>query len=95
MFFVSTQKEIEELECENRLHSPQESMLKVELHNMERTQKREGVDVTYLKNVILKLLKQLEEEFLYYWNYGVFYLLGVPSGVLTFLFLHTGIIRHV
>lgn len=32
-------------------------MLKAELRNMERTQKREGVDMTYLKNVILKLLE--------------------------------------
>ncbi|KAL6274189.1 hypothetical protein ACE6H2_024881 [Prunus campanulata] len=54
---LALQKEIEELERENRLHSPQESMLKVELHNMERTQKREGVDMTYPKNVILKLLE--------------------------------------
>lgn len=32
-------------------------MLKAELRNVERTQKREGVDMTYLKNVILKLLE--------------------------------------
>ena len=32
-------------------------MLKTELRNMERMQKREGVDVTYLKIVILKLLE--------------------------------------
>lgn len=32
-------------------------MLKAELRNMERTQKREGVDMTYLKNVVLKLLE--------------------------------------
>lgn len=32
-------------------------MLKEELRNMDRTQKREGVDLTYLKNVILKLLE--------------------------------------
>lgn len=32
-------------------------MLKSELRNMERSQKREGVDMTYLKNVILKLLE--------------------------------------
>lgn len=32
-------------------------MLKVELRNMERSQKREGIDMTYLKNVILKLLE--------------------------------------
>ena len=32
-------------------------MLKSELHNMERVQKREGVDMTYWKNVILKLLE--------------------------------------
>ncbi|XP_021811532.1 protein GRIP-like isoform X2 [Prunus avium] len=54
---LALQKEIEDLERENRLHSPRESMLKVELHNMERTQKREGVDMTYLKNVFLKLLE--------------------------------------
>lgn len=35
----------------------QEAMLKEELRNMERMQKREGVDLTYLKNVILKLLE--------------------------------------
>lgn len=32
-------------------------MLKAELRNMERSQKREGVDMTYLKNVVLKLLE--------------------------------------
>lgn len=32
-------------------------MLKAELRDMERSQKREGVDMTYLKNVILKLLE--------------------------------------
>lgn len=32
-------------------------MLKAELRNMERMKKREGVDMTYLKNVILKLLE--------------------------------------
>ncbi|KAL6521464.1 hypothetical protein OROGR_018033 [Orobanche gracilis] len=37
-------------------------MLKEELRNMERTQKREGVDLTYLKNVILKLLETGEVE---------------------------------
>lgn len=35
----------------------QEAMLKTELREMERKQKREGVDMTYLKNVILKLLE--------------------------------------
>ena len=45
-------------------------MLKAELRSMERSQKREGVDMTYLKNVILKLLetgrciKESEELFL-------------------------------
>jgi len=32
-------------------------MLKTELRDMERSKKREGVDMTYLKNVILKLLE--------------------------------------
>uniref|UniRef100_A0A2P2KYP5 Uncharacterized protein n=1 Tax=Rhizophora mucronata TaxID=61149 RepID=A0A2P2KYP5_RHIMU len=32
-------------------------MLKTELRNLERAQKREGVDMTYLKNVVLKLLQ--------------------------------------
>ncbi|KAK9990023.1 hypothetical protein SO802_025008 [Lithocarpus litseifolius] len=54
---LALQEEIEELERENRLHSQQEAMLKTELRNMERMQKREGVDMTYLKNVILKLLE--------------------------------------
>jgi hypothetical protein len=35
----------------------QETMLKDELRNMERSQKREGIDMTYLKNIILKLLE--------------------------------------
>jgi len=35
----------------------QEVMLKSELRNMDRVQKRDGVDMTYLKNVILKLLE--------------------------------------
>ncbi|KAL6274186.1 hypothetical protein ACE6H2_024878 [Prunus campanulata] len=59
---LALQEEIEELERENRLHNQQESMLKAELRNMERTQKREGVDMTYLKNVILKLLETGEAE---------------------------------
>ncbi|KAF5201136.1 Grip-like protein [Thalictrum thalictroides] len=50
-------EEIEELEHENRLHSQQEAMLKEELRNMERMKKREGVGMTYLKNVVLKLLE--------------------------------------
>ncbi|KAL6226922.1 hypothetical protein ACLB2K_000881 [Fragaria x ananassa] len=59
---LALQEEIEELERENRLHSQQETMLKTELRNMERSQKREGVDMTYLKNVILKLLETGEVE---------------------------------
>ncbi|VFQ99805.1 unnamed protein product [Cuscuta campestris] len=59
---LALQEEIEELEHENRLHSQQVSMLKDELRNMDRTQKREGVDLTYLKNVILKLLETGEVE---------------------------------
>ncbi|XP_030464104.2 protein GRIP [Syzygium oleosum] len=59
---LALQEEIEELERENRLHSQQEAMLKEELRNMERMQKREGVDMTYLKNVILKLLETGEVE---------------------------------
>lgn len=51
------QEEIEDLERENRLHGQQEAMLKEEVRNMERMQKRGGVDMTYLKNVILKLLE--------------------------------------
>lgn len=56
------QEEIEELERENRLHSQQVAMLKEELRNMDRKQTREGVDLTYLKNVILKLLETGEVE---------------------------------
>ncbi|XP_042514473.1 protein GRIP [Macadamia integrifolia] len=59
---LALQEEIEELERENRLHGQQEAMLKAELRNMERMQKREGVDMTYLKNVILKLLETGEVE---------------------------------
>ncbi|KAM0891377.1 hypothetical protein ACQ4PT_026449 [Festuca glaucescens] len=54
---VALQQELEELERENCLHDQQEAMLKTELRNMERSQKREGIDMTYLKNVILKLLE--------------------------------------
>ncbi|KAL9245588.1 hypothetical protein vseg_019221 [Gypsophila vaccaria] len=59
---LALQEEIEELERENRLHSQQESMLKEELRNMDRAQIREGVDMTYLKNVLLKLLETGEVE---------------------------------
>lgn len=59
---LALQEEIEELERENRLHSQQEAKLKEELRNMDRSQKREGVDLTYLKNVILKLLETGEVE---------------------------------
>ncbi|KAK1303419.1 Protein GRIP [Acorus calamus] len=70
---LALQEEIEELERENRLHNQQvgacmlllgalEAMLKAELRNMERMQKRENVDMTYLKNVILKLLETGEVE---------------------------------
>lgn len=31
--------------------------MKEEVRNVERMQKREGVDMTYLKNVVLKLLE--------------------------------------
>lgn len=63
-YILALQEEIEELERENRLRSQQEAMLKDELRNMERKQKREGVDMTYLKNVILKLLETGEVEVL-------------------------------
>ncbi|KAM7257815.1 hypothetical protein ACFE04_013556 [Oxalis oulophora] len=56
------QEEIVELERENRLHNEQVAMLKEELRNMDRSKKREGVDMTYLKNVILKLLETGEAE---------------------------------
>ncbi|KAK1272411.1 Protein GRIP [Acorus gramineus] len=59
---LALQEEIEELERENRLHNQQEAMLKAELRNIERMQKRENVDMTYLKNVILKLLETGEVE---------------------------------
>ncbi|KAK9230804.1 hypothetical protein WN943_021034 [Citrus x changshan-huyou] len=59
---LALQEELEELERENRLHSQQEAMLKEEFRNMERSKKREGVDMTYLKNVILKLLETGEVE---------------------------------
>ncbi|KAJ7944071.1 protein GRIP [Quillaja saponaria] len=59
---LALQEEIEELEHENRLHSQQEAILKAELRNVERMHKREGVDMTYLKNVILKLLETGEVE---------------------------------
>ncbi|KAK7309402.1 hypothetical protein RJT34_06099 [Clitoria ternatea] len=61
---LALQEEIEELERENRLHNQQEQMLKSELRDMERSKKREGVDMTYLKNVILKLLETGEVEVL-------------------------------
>lgn len=58
------QDEIVELEHENRLHTQQESALKEELRSSERSKKREGVDMTYLKNIILKLLETGEVEVL-------------------------------
>lgn len=61
---LALQEEIEELERENRLHNQQEAMLKAEFRNMERAKKREGVDMTYLKNIILKLLETGEVEVL-------------------------------
>ncbi|XP_057448949.1 protein GRIP [Lotus japonicus] len=61
---LALQDEIEELERENRLHSQQEAVLKAELRDMERAKKREGVDMTYLKNIILKLLETGEVEVL-------------------------------
>lgn len=51
------QDELADIERENRLHAQQEALLKDELRNMERSQNRQGVDMTYLKNVILKLLQ--------------------------------------
>ncbi|KAL9251652.1 GRIP-like protein [Drosera capensis] len=59
---LALQEEIEELVRENQLHNQQEAMLKEELRNIERMQKREGVDMTYLKNVVLKLLQTGEVE---------------------------------
>lgn len=43
----------------------QVALLKEEVRNVERMQKREGVDMTYLKNVVLKLL---ETGITYYWS---------------------------
>ncbi|KAF7129832.1 hypothetical protein RHSIM_Rhsim10G0198000 [Rhododendron simsii] len=66
---LALQEEIEELERENRLHSQQEALLKEELRNMERMKRREGVDMTYLKNVIVKLLQTgIEELSLFFEN---------------------------
>ncbi|KAL2650220.1 hypothetical protein R1flu_018348 [Riccia fluitans] len=56
------QEEIAELERENRLHSQQEQLLKEEVRNLERAHKRDGVDMTYLKNIILKLIETGEVE---------------------------------
>ncbi|KAH9328033.1 hypothetical protein KI387_000141, partial [Taxus chinensis] len=56
------QEEIDELKHENQLHIKQEMAIKDEFRNMERERKREGVDMTYLKNVILKLLETGEVE---------------------------------
>ncbi|BFI24714.1 hypothetical protein MPTK2_1g14280 [Marchantia polymorpha subsp. ruderalis] len=56
------QEEIAELEQENRLHSQQENLLKEEVRNLERAHKRDGVDMTYLKNIILKLIETGEVE---------------------------------
>ncbi|XLR40676.1 hypothetical protein S83_025336, partial [Arachis hypogaea] len=39
-------------------------ILKAELRDMERSKKRKGVDMTYLKNIILKLLETGEVEVL-------------------------------
>ncbi|XLU65318.1 hypothetical protein S245_024527, partial [Arachis hypogaea] len=61
--YLSSSKEIEELEL--RESSPQPTaILKAELRDMERSKKRKGVDMTYLKNVILKLLETGEVEVL-------------------------------
>lgn len=35
----------------------QENLLKEEVRNLERAHKRDGVDMTYLKNIILKLIE--------------------------------------
>jgi hypothetical protein len=35
----------------------QEAVLKEELRRLDRNEKRESVDMTYLKNVVLKLLE--------------------------------------
>ncbi|XP_020582387.1 protein GRIP [Phalaenopsis equestris] len=59
---LALQEEIEELERENHLHKQQEAMLKEEIRIVERSKKRDGVDMTYLKNVILKLLETGEVE---------------------------------
>ncbi|XLS67836.1 hypothetical protein HN51_018859 [Arachis hypogaea] len=60
---LSIQEEIEELEL--RESSPQPTViLKAELRDMERSKKRKGVDMTYLKNIILKLLETGEVEVL-------------------------------
>eukprot|EP00243_Klebsormidium_subtile_P000750 TRINITY_DN1125_c0_g4_i1.p1 TRINITY_DN1125_c0_g4~~TRINITY_DN1125_c0_g4_i1.p1 ORF type:complete len:200 (-),score=68.05 TRINITY_DN1125_c0_g4_i1:218-793(-) len=51
------EEEVAELEHENRLRSQQEAVLKEELRRLDRNEKRESVDMTYLKNVVLKLLE--------------------------------------
>lgn len=56
------QEEVKELEQENRLRVHQITILKEEYQNSERSQKRSNVDMTYVKNVILKLLETVEVE---------------------------------
>lgn len=56
------QEEVKELEQENRLRVHQITILKEEYQNSERSQKRSTVDMTYVKNVILKLLETGEVE---------------------------------
>ena len=51
------QGEVAEAEQENRLRAQQEAVLKEELRSADRSCAREGADMTYLKNVVVKLLQ--------------------------------------
>jgi len=52
-------KEAEEME---KLHLQQEAVLKEQIREFERAQRREGANLEYLKNIIVRLLETNERE---------------------------------
>eukprot|EP00898_Chlorokybus_atmophyticus_P007809 jgi/Chlat1/8029/Chrsp7S07765 len=59
---MELQEELVEAQQEIELHTAQETALKEAIRELERSKRREGVDMTYLKNIVLKLILSGEVE---------------------------------
>ncbi len=55
-----------------KLHCEQEKVLKNEIRELERNKRREGANLEYLKNIVLKYILTDEHEVLYTSHYLLF-----------------------